>query len=83
MIDDTEDPADDGTDEPDEADRNDEPAEVTCPECGRRVYEEAERCPYCGSYISLDDAPGNKPWWWITAVVVVILLLLAYLLKWV
>jgi hypothetical protein len=27
------------------------------------VYEEAERCPHCATYLSEEDAPARKPWW--------------------
>lgn len=61
-------------------DRDDEPFEdevddswddddvdlVACPQCGADVYEEAERCPYCGSYIVRSSSLWqNKPWWWV------------------
>jgi hypothetical protein len=37
---------------------------VPCPYCRKAVYEDAERCPYCGNYLSQEDAPpAPKPWW--------------------
>ncbi|HEV3259217.1 MAG TPA: hypothetical protein VG013_20280 [Gemmataceae bacterium] len=36
---------------------------VSCPHCRRPVYEEAEQCPHCGSYISAEDSPRRPPWW--------------------
>lgn len=27
---------------------------VDCPECRSAIYEEADRCPYCGFYLLLD-----------------------------
>lgn len=44
---------------------------VPCPHCGREVYEDAERCPYCENYISEEDTPpssSRKPWWLIVGV---------------
>jgi endogenous inhibitor of DNA gyrase (YacG/DUF329 family) len=41
-----------------------EDATIPCPQCGRPIYEDAERCPYCGEYVSDHDAaPTRKPWW--------------------
>jgi hypothetical protein len=41
-----------------------------CPHCGRQVYDDAERCPYCENYISEEDTPpsSRKPWWLILGV---------------
>jgi len=67
-------------DGPDPSDRNDEPAEVPCPYCKREIDEEAVQCPFCGSYISAEDAPPQpKPWWWAIALVLLVLLLMGYL----
>jgi len=42
----------------------DEDATIPCPHCGRPIYEDSERCPYCGDYVSDHDAaPARKPWW--------------------
>ena len=51
-------------DDADEADW-DEDDETTdpCPGCGEAVYDDAERCPHCGRYLSREDAPARKPWW--------------------
>lgn len=62
-------------DEFDEADYPDDEADdstetVACPSCGREVYEEAEQCPYCGSYIIHQTSPwlGRSVWWIVLAV---------------
>jgi hypothetical protein len=60
--------------EPDEdpvdSDDDDEDATLPCPHCRREIYEESERCPHCGSYLSHVDAPGvRKPWWIIVGVI--------------
>ena len=52
---------------------NDEDEDPTfpCPYCHREILEEAERCPYCESYISKEDAPAaRKPWWIVVGVIV-------------
>ena len=36
---------------------------VPCPHCRADVYEDAERCPRCGKYLSREDSPRRHPWW--------------------
>ncbi len=39
---------------------------VPCPSCGEAVYEDSERCPYCGDYITFSTSPlSGRPTWWI------------------
>ena len=55
-------PADDGT-----------PETVPCPACGAEVYEDAERCPACGDWIThrrtgaaaFTGPSGVRPLWWV------------------
>ena len=43
---------------------DDEEPTIPCPHCRRGIHEESQRCPYCGNYISGEDAPPRrKPWW--------------------
>ncbi len=58
------DPSDTDADDDDDADT------VPCPYCRRPVYETAEVCPHCGSYILDEAASRRKPWWVIAGVVV-------------
>jgi hypothetical protein len=54
---------------------DDGPPTVTCPHCQAEVFEDAERCPRCGNYLSREDAPAQPrggAW-----VIVMILALLA------
>ena len=56
---------------------------VPCPHCGEEVFEDSERCPECGQYISKEDAPatpgaGKSGAWW-----VLVLLALAAVLLWI
>lgn len=41
---------------------------IPCPHCRRTVYEDAERCPACGHYLSIEDAPRHRPLWLIVGV---------------
>lgn len=38
---------------------------LPCPQCGAQVYEEAERCPVCGTYIIQASVWTGRPGWWI------------------
>lgn len=51
---------------PDEED-GDEPTEtVPCPHCGAEVYEDADYCPYCQTYIiGRASIWSGRPTWWI------------------
>ena len=87
MFDDDDDNNDEPDDEyPDEADSDDETATARCPQCGAEVYEDAEYCPACDSYITPgDNALSNKPLWWILlglAGIVAALLALTGFLSW-
>jgi zinc-ribbon domain len=50
---------DEWDDDPDEDDDTTDP----CSHCGEPVYDDAERCPHCGLYLSREDRPYRKPWW--------------------
>jgi len=42
----------------------DEDTTIPCPYCRHPIYEDSQRCPHCGNYISEEDAPAaRKPWW--------------------
>jgi hypothetical protein len=41
-----------------------------CPYCRHMIHESSLRCPQCGSYISEEDAPADKPWWVVVGVLV-------------
>jgi hypothetical protein len=57
-------------DDEDGSENDDEESTIPCPYCRRPIYEESQRCPYCGSYISAEDAaPTRKRWWIIVGVV--------------
>jgi len=46
-----------------DVDDGDDDETVPCPYCRKPVYEQAELCPHCGSFISSEDAPRRHPWW--------------------
>jgi hypothetical protein len=54
-------PGDDEEYVPDEGD--DDPT-LPCPFCKEPIYDQAERCPHCGKYITAEDVPATrKPLW--------------------
>lgn len=69
----------DDLDEPEDGEGDDDPT-APCPHCGVDVYDDAERCPSCGRYLSVADAPRLAPPAWI---VVGVVAALAGLLWWV
>ena len=71
---------DDYSDEFDEGDdwNDDDPSlTICCPMCDAEVYEDAEQCPACGSYIARDTAI-RPVWKWTAAVLLALLSLLAW-----
>jgi predicted nucleic acid-binding Zn ribbon protein len=51
-----------------------------CPVCGKPIYEEAQRCPHCGNYITREEPHGRQPLW---IIVGTIALLAAIIVGWV
>ena len=61
-----------------EMDYSDEPDLAVCPHCRKMIYEESERCPHCGEYVT----PGAKPlsgWAWIVIGLMILALILLLL----
>ena len=54
---------------------------VPCPHCLRPVYEDAERCPGCGRYLSREDAPKRHPWWLVVGVLVCLAVVLGWVVR--
>lgn len=53
---------------------------VPCPFCRRPIYEEAERCPYCGQYLSQEeDTPIKRPPWMILGALISLALVLFWI----
>jgi hypothetical protein len=64
---------------PDESDDGDNDT-VECPHCLRPVYEDAERCPGCGRYLSREDRarPARRPWWLVVGALVCIVVVIRW-----
>ena len=49
----------------DETTDDDDSDTIPCPDCGADVYEDAEQCPACGSYIvPASHSLSGRPIWW-------------------
>ena len=60
--------------DPSDVDDDDDDETEPCPYCGKPVYEKADWCPHCRSYLSREDAPRPPRPLWIWAAVVLALL---------
>ncbi len=69
---------DDIEDEEDLEEYADDEQTYPCPECGREIYDDSERCPHCGHYISEEDSPPSRPAWWIVLGVLLCLLVIGF-----
>jgi hypothetical protein len=54
---------------PDESEDDSDDETIPCPYCREPVYDDAERCPSCGHYLSREDAPRRLPWWLVLGVI--------------
>ena len=71
----------DDSEYPDEPDDDESAETIPCPYCGEPVYEEAQRCPECGSYLSREDAPRHRPLWLIAGVLVCLVVVLRWVIR--
>ncbi|MEX0937150.1 MAG: zinc ribbon domain-containing protein [Pirellulales bacterium] len=55
---------------------------LPCPECGEEIYEEAERCPYCGTYVIFHSSvwAGRSTAWIVLGLVGVVAVVVALVL---
>jgi predicted nucleic acid-binding Zn ribbon protein len=61
----------------DYGDDDDEEATIRCPYCRAEIWEEAQQCPECGEYLSLEDRRSRHEWQprWIILTAIMLLLL--------
>lgn len=74
---------DDDRDDPlpedvDDADGDDDPAMMACPNCRKAVVEDAQQCPHCGDWITPVERRGGKR----MVTVLAILVMLGLALMW-
>jgi hypothetical protein len=56
----------DEDDDVDDDNDDDETLTRECPRCGADVYEDADRCPLCGTWLTADTSPWTgRAWWWV------------------
>ncbi|MBI2920713.1 MAG: zinc-ribbon domain-containing protein [Planctomycetes bacterium] len=54
-----------------------------CPECGREIYDDAERCPHCGHYVTREEGSGpGWPLWMKIAAALALAAVGLWLLSW-
>lgn len=70
----------DDSEYPEDPDYDDSDDMVPCPHCDMSIHEEAERCLYCGHYLSLEDAPRRYPWWFILGFLLSMVVVLGWVL---
>jgi len=54
---------------------------LPCPHCLGVLYEESDRCPHCGLWLSEEDAPARKPWWVVAGVATCLAVLVYWILR--
>lgn len=63
---------------PDESDMDPSSADsvdlVPCPYCKAMVYEQADVCPECGSFIFHDEESTRRPRWFFITVIICIII---------
>ncbi len=71
LDDDPEEDADDGT-------------VVPCPHCGAEIFDDAEQCPVCGSWITADRraSTGKPSWFVVVGVIAAFLAILTWIACW-
>lgn len=60
--DERDDPLPEDMDDPDDDDEDGDDETVPCPFCKKPVFEGAELCPHCRSFVSSEDAPRRHGW---------------------
>lgn len=59
---------DESDDLDDEAGDSDAIATMPCPHCLGTIFDDSERCPRCGEYLTREAAPSRPPWWVVVGV---------------
>ena len=56
-----------------------EPELLPCPSCGVEVYEETQRCPHCGEWITpLAASARSRSRLWIIAAILALIAIIAF-----
>jgi hypothetical protein len=82
-FDDSDDPLEDWEDPEPDPDESDESETLPCPACGEPVYEDAEQCPHCGTYVTHGTSLlSGRPTWFVVLAVLGVVALIVALLRW-
>jgi endogenous inhibitor of DNA gyrase (YacG/DUF329 family) len=82
-FDDSDDPLEDWEDPEPDLDESDESETLPCPACGEPVYEDAEQCPHCGTYVTHGTSLlSGRPTWLVVLAVLGVVTLIVALLRW-
>lgn len=74
---------DDGSDVGDSAVEDDAEPTIPCPFCQAEIWEDAPRCPACGSELGGADMPApRRPWWVLITAFLLLYLFVRTLLPW-
>lgn len=71
----------DRDDEYDIDDVDDESADLTmpCPHCLGTIFDDSERCPHCGDYLSREAAPSRPPLWIVLGVSIALIVVVRWI----
>ncbi len=73
---------DDDWTEPEEGSGDDDSALLPCPSCNKEIHEDAERCPYCGDYVTHSTSPmAGRPFWFCALGLIGVAATIIYLLR--
>ena len=67
----------------DDADEDDPEGDLLpCPSCGEMIYDDTDRCPYCGNWVMpMAAASSRRSRVWLVAVILVIISFLVWFLR--
>jgi predicted nucleic acid-binding Zn ribbon protein len=70
---------DDGPSDEDIKDLGEEHQTAACPNCGAEIYDDAEKCPKCGQYVTREFRGSRGP---ATVALVILVVLLVVAIVW-
>jgi uncharacterized protein (DUF983 family) len=71
----------DESDDLDDEDEDEPGDTMPCPHCLGTIYDDSERCPHCGNYLSREDSPRRPPWWVIVGVGLCLVIVFRWIIK--
>ena len=80
-LDESDDLDDDGPGYDDGPDVDPDLVMMPCPHCFGTIYDDSERCPHCGDYLSKDDVPFRPPLWIVVGVGVCLVMIARWIVR--